>query len=172
MTARCSRSRCQFSGGKSSTSPRRWRTERVRSSLFRCRVCLWRGEFRAESHHVLCPVLIVCCNFRSRGHIGTSEKFRNFSNTFTQRFQKKAPFFSWCWGIWICDYIVITPHPNYPGDGDRPNSTYFRRIRIPMWIQNYQSKYIVKHLIIPKVSFNLWWILYALNKYVWCEVQS
>lgn len=33
---------------------------------------------------------------RSRGHIGTSEKFRNFSNTFTQRFQKKAPFFSWC----------------------------------------------------------------------------
>jgi len=33
---------------------------------------------------------------RSKGHIGTSEKFRNFSNTFTQRFQKKAPFFSWC----------------------------------------------------------------------------
>jgi len=33
---------------------------------------------------------------RSRGHVGTSEKFRNFSNTFTQRFQKKAPFFSWC----------------------------------------------------------------------------
>ncbi|XP_023323826.1 phosphatidylinositol 4-kinase type 2-beta isoform X2 [Eurytemora carolleeae] len=33
---------------------------------------------------------------RSRGHVGTTEKFRNFSNTFTQRFQKKAPFFSWC----------------------------------------------------------------------------
>ena len=36
-------------------------------------------------------------NFRSRGHVGTSEKFRNLGNTFTQRFQKKAPFFSWCW---------------------------------------------------------------------------
>ena len=36
------------------------------------------------------------CIFRSRGHVGTTEKFRNFSNTFTQRFQKKAPFFSWC----------------------------------------------------------------------------
>jgi len=33
---------------------------------------------------------------RSRGHVGTTEKFRNFSNQFTQRFQKKAPFFSWC----------------------------------------------------------------------------
>jgi len=33
---------------------------------------------------------------RSRGHVGTTEKFRHFSNTFTQRFQKKAPFFSWC----------------------------------------------------------------------------
>jgi len=33
---------------------------------------------------------------RSRGHIGTSEKFKNFGNTFTQRFQKKSPFFSWC----------------------------------------------------------------------------
>jgi len=33
---------------------------------------------------------------RSKGHVGTSEKFRNFSNSFTQRFQKKAPFFSWC----------------------------------------------------------------------------
>ena len=39
----------------------------------------------------------LCC-FRSRGHVGTSEKFRNLGNTFTQRFQKKAPFFSWCWG--------------------------------------------------------------------------
>lgn len=33
---------------------------------------------------------------RSRGHVGTTEKFKNFSTTFTQRFQKKAPFFSWC----------------------------------------------------------------------------
>jgi len=33
---------------------------------------------------------------RSKGHVGTSEKFRNLSNTFTQRFQKKTPFFSWC----------------------------------------------------------------------------
>jgi len=43
---------------------------------------------------------------RSRGHIGTSEKFRNFSNTFTQRFQKKAPFFSWCWA-WACDHWYV-----------------------------------------------------------------
>ena len=33
---------------------------------------------------------------RSKVHVGTTEKFRHFSNTFTQRFQKKAPFFSWC----------------------------------------------------------------------------
>jgi len=33
---------------------------------------------------------------RSRGHVGTTERFRNFSNTFTQRFQNKSPFFSWC----------------------------------------------------------------------------
>jgi len=32
----------------------------------------------------------------SRGHVGTTERFRNFSNTFTQRFQNKSPFFSWC----------------------------------------------------------------------------
>lgn len=39
------------------------------------------------------PVVIV---ERSRGHVGTTERFRNFSDTFTQRFQSKAPFFSWC----------------------------------------------------------------------------
>lgn len=39
------------------------------------------------------PVVIV---ERSRGHVGTHERFRNFSDTFTQRFQSKAPFFSWC----------------------------------------------------------------------------
>lgn len=33
---------------------------------------------------------------RSRGHVGTSDKLRSLGNTFTQRFQKKAPFFSWC----------------------------------------------------------------------------
>jgi len=33
---------------------------------------------------------------RSRGHVGTSDKIRSLGNTFTQRFQKKAPFFSWC----------------------------------------------------------------------------
>jgi len=39
------------------------------------------------------PVVIV---ERSGGHVGTSERFRHFSDTFTQRFQQKAPFFSWC----------------------------------------------------------------------------
>merc|ERR1711874_276319 len=39
------------------------------------------------------PVVIV---ERSRGHVGTTERFRHFSDTFTQRFQNKAPFFSWC----------------------------------------------------------------------------
>jgi len=39
------------------------------------------------------PVVVV---ERSRGHVGTTERFRNFSDTFTQRFQSKAPFFSWC----------------------------------------------------------------------------
>merc|ERR1711963_1071298 len=34
------------------------------------------------------PVVIV---ERSRGHVGTTERFRNFSDTFTQRFQSKAP---------------------------------------------------------------------------------
>jgi len=33
---------------------------------------------------------------RSRGHVGTSDVIRNLGSTFTQRFQKKAPFFSWC----------------------------------------------------------------------------
>jgi len=33
---------------------------------------------------------------RSKGHVGTADMMRNFTNTFTQRFQKKAPFFSWC----------------------------------------------------------------------------
>eukprot|EP00092_Neocalanus_flemingeri_P022179 GFUD01024057.1.p1 GENE.GFUD01024057.1~~GFUD01024057.1.p1 ORF type:complete len:525 (+),score=133.39 GFUD01024057.1:110-1684(+) len=32
---------------------------------------------------------------RSRVHVGSTDKFRKFSNSFTQRFQKKAPFFSW-----------------------------------------------------------------------------
>ena len=35
--------------------------------------------------------------FRSCGRVGTTERFRSFSDTFTQRFQSKAPFFSWCW---------------------------------------------------------------------------
>ena len=35
--------------------------------------------------------------FRSSGRVGTTERFRHFSDTFTQRFQSKAPFFSWCW---------------------------------------------------------------------------
>ncbi|TRY76462.1 hypothetical protein TCAL_09578 [Tigriopus californicus] len=39
------------------------------------------------------PVVIV---ERSRGHVGTTERFRSFSDTFTQRFQSKSPFFSWC----------------------------------------------------------------------------
>ena len=33
---------------------------------------------------------------RSKGHVGTSDMVRHLTNTFTQRFQKKAPFFSWC----------------------------------------------------------------------------
>ena len=32
---------------------------------------------------------------RSRGPAGTTDKLRKFSNNFTQRFQKKSPFFSW-----------------------------------------------------------------------------
>ena len=39
------------------------------------------------------PVVIV---ERSSGRVGTTERFRHFSDTFTQRFQNKAPFFSWC----------------------------------------------------------------------------
>ena len=39
------------------------------------------------------PVVIV---ERSNGQVGTTERFRHFSDTFTQRFQNKAPFFSWC----------------------------------------------------------------------------
>ena len=49
--------------------------------------------------------------FRSSGRVGTTERFRHFSDTFTQRFQSKAPFFSWCWWwmtwrfiycVWMC----------------------------------------------------------------------
>lgn len=32
---------------------------------------------------------------RSKGHVGTTAAFRNFSDTFTQRFQYKGPVFSW-----------------------------------------------------------------------------
>jgi len=39
------------------------------------------------------PVVIV---ERSSGRVGTTERFRHFSDTFTQRFQNKTPFFSWC----------------------------------------------------------------------------
>eukprot|EP00096_Caligus_rogercresseyi_P003056 TRINITY_DN1558_c0_g1_i6.p1 TRINITY_DN1558_c0_g1~~TRINITY_DN1558_c0_g1_i6.p1 ORF type:complete len:414 (-),score=98.20 TRINITY_DN1558_c0_g1_i6:411-1652(-) len=33
---------------------------------------------------------------RFSGRVGTTERFREFSDTFTQRFQSKGPFFSWC----------------------------------------------------------------------------
>ncbi|XP_054262513.1 phosphatidylinositol 4-kinase type 2-alpha isoform X1 [Macrosteles quadrilineatus] len=33
---------------------------------------------------------------RSKGRVGTTSRFRSFSDTFTQRFQNKSPFFSWC----------------------------------------------------------------------------
>eukprot|EP00095_Tigriopus_kingsejongensis_P011756 maker-scaffold241_size241811-snap-gene-0.15 protein:Tk11756 transcript:maker-scaffold241_size241811-snap-gene-0.15-mRNA-1 annotation:"phosphatidylinositol 4-kinase type 2-beta" len=48
---------------------------------------------RSPLQLVQMPVVIV---ERSRGHVGTTERFRNFSDTFTQRFQSKSPFFSWC----------------------------------------------------------------------------
>jgi len=37
------------------------------------------------------PVIVE----RSKGHVGTTAAFRNFSDTFTQRFQYKGPVFSW-----------------------------------------------------------------------------
>ncbi|KAI5706231.1 hypothetical protein M8J76_013553 [Diaphorina citri] len=39
------------------------------------------------------PAVIV---ERSKGRVGTTTKFRSFSDTFTQRFQNKSPFFTWC----------------------------------------------------------------------------
>lgn len=39
------------------------------------------------------PAVIV---ERSKGRVGTTTKFRSFSDTFTQRFQSKSPFFTWC----------------------------------------------------------------------------
>lgn len=39
------------------------------------------------------PAVIV---ERSKGQVGTTTKFRSFSDTFTQRFQSKSPFFTWC----------------------------------------------------------------------------
>lgn len=33
---------------------------------------------------------------REKGHVGTTSRFRSFSQTFTQTVQKKSPFFSWC----------------------------------------------------------------------------
>jgi len=48
---------------------------------------------RSPLRLVQMPVVVV---ERSRGHVGTTERFRHFSDTFTQRFQQKAPFFSWC----------------------------------------------------------------------------
>ncbi|XP_059482798.1 phosphatidylinositol 4-kinase type 2-alpha isoform X2 [Neocloeon triangulifer] len=39
------------------------------------------------------PAVIV---ERSKGHVGTTTRFRDFSNQFTQKFQKRNPIFSWC----------------------------------------------------------------------------
>ncbi|XP_065352218.1 phosphatidylinositol 4-kinase type 2-alpha isoform X1 [Cloeon dipterum] len=39
------------------------------------------------------PAVIV---ERSNGHVGTTSRFRDFSNQFTQKFQKRNPIFSWC----------------------------------------------------------------------------
>ncbi|KAJ1526368.1 hypothetical protein ONE63_009514 [Megalurothrips usitatus] len=33
---------------------------------------------------------------RQKGHVGTTSRFRSFSDTFTQRVHMKSPFFSWC----------------------------------------------------------------------------
>ncbi|XP_076070052.1 phosphatidylinositol 4-kinase II alpha isoform X2 [Oratosquilla oratoria] len=33
---------------------------------------------------------------RSKGRVGTTARFRSFGDTFTQSFQEKSPFFSWC----------------------------------------------------------------------------
>jgi len=39
------------------------------------------------------PAVIV---ERSKGRVGTTARFRSFSDSFTQSFQDKSPFFSWC----------------------------------------------------------------------------
>ena len=77
---------------------------------------------------------IHSANFRSRGHIGTTEKFRNFSNTFTQRFQKKAPFFSWCWRLcWMSEEYCSSYHPEHLRG---KNSDIINRIHhTAQWIQ-------------------------------------
>nr|CAD7462784.1 unnamed protein product [Timema tahoe] len=48
---------------------------------------------RSPVQLVQMPAVIV---ERSKGHVGTTSRFRSFSDTFTQRFQNKSPFFSWC----------------------------------------------------------------------------
>ena len=56
-------------------------------------LCQALKDGRSPLQLVQMPVVIV---ERSSGRIGTSLPFQNFSDTFTQRFQNKAPFFSWC----------------------------------------------------------------------------
>merc|ERR1711992_157429 len=53
------------------------------------------------------PVVIV---ERSSGRVGTTERFRHFSDTFTQRFQNKTPFFSWCWNhpVFFAGHSIIS----------------------------------------------------------------
>ena len=53
------------------------------------------GILFSDINHIYFPYFHMLIN-RSRGHVGTTERFRHFSDTFTQRFQNKAPFFSWC----------------------------------------------------------------------------
>ncbi|XP_071448951.1 phosphatidylinositol 4-kinase type 2-alpha [Hetaerina americana] len=48
---------------------------------------------RSPVQLVQMPAVIV---ERSKGHVGTTSRFRSFSDTFTQRFQNKSPIFSWC----------------------------------------------------------------------------
>ena len=102
----CLRNRWVSCADKSLTWPKHSKTPKVLFNLFKCQWSSWKGTYLL-CYLLQCLKVSKICSFsRSSGRVGTTERFRHFSDTFTQRFQSKAPFFSWCWWNDMKIYIV------------------------------------------------------------------
>lgn len=59
-------------------------------------VTLINDEYFSYLIFVDSPIALCFFYCRRKGHVGTTSRFRSFSDTFTQRVHMKSPFFSWC----------------------------------------------------------------------------